>query len=57
MQSELNRLEATAPSNLRERINREFNGFTKLFQRFLQDQGPSVVWEQIEKLPQDSVSK
>ncbi|KAK0096308.1 hypothetical protein PV326_005858 [Microctonus aethiopoides] len=55
MQSELNRLEATAPPNLRERINREFNGFTKLFQRFLQDQGPSVVWEQIEKLPQDSI--
>lgn len=56
MQFELNRLEATAPPHLRERIKLEFDGFQKLFQKFLQDQGPSVVWEQIQKLPEGAVS-
>ncbi|XP_057326601.1 UTP--glucose-1-phosphate uridylyltransferase isoform X1 [Microplitis mediator] len=55
MQFELNRLEATAPPHLRERIKLEFDGFQKLFQKFLQDQGPSVVWEQIQKLPEGAI--
>ncbi|CAD6234346.1 GSCOCG00001837001-RA-CDS [Cotesia congregata] len=55
MQFELNRLEATAPGHLRDRIKLELDGFQKLFQKFLQDQGPSVVWDQIQKLPEGAI--
>lgn len=52
---ELGNLESTATPESRERIKSEFADFTKLFQKFLQDQGPSVAWEQIQKLPPDSI--
>ncbi|XP_034950806.1 UTP--glucose-1-phosphate uridylyltransferase isoform X2 [Chelonus insularis] len=55
MQFELNRLEATAAPHLRDRFKVELGGFQKLFQKFLQDQGPSVVWEQIQKLPEGAI--
>ncbi|XP_011300568.1 UTP--glucose-1-phosphate uridylyltransferase isoform X1 [Fopius arisanus] len=53
--AELQKLENTAPPHLRQEFHDEFAGFTKLFQRFLQDSGPSVVWEQIQKLPEDAI--
>lgn len=56
MQYELQRLEATAPPHLQSAFKQEFDGFTKLFQKFLQDQGPSVVWEQIQRLPEGAVN-
>ncbi|KAF7997458.1 hypothetical protein HCN44_006029 [Aphidius gifuensis] len=52
---ELGNLESTATPESRERVKSEFTDFTKLFQKFLQDQGPSVAWEQIQKLPPDSI--
>lgn len=33
----------------------EFDGFAALFTRFLEEQGPSVQWEKIEKLHNDAV--
>jgi UDP-N-acetylglucosamine pyrophosphorylase len=34
---------------------KEFDGFQRLYARFLQEEGPSVEWESIEKLPGDAV--
>ncbi|XP_043286380.1 UTP--glucose-1-phosphate uridylyltransferase isoform X2 [Venturia canescens] len=53
--SELSRLEATADPEIRDTVKAEFDGFTKLFKRFLQDQGPSVEWERIQKLPDTAI--
>lgn len=33
----------------------EFNGFSRLFARFLKEKGPSVEWDRIEKLPPGAV--
>lgn len=35
----------------------EFNGFARLFARFLKEKGPSVDWDRIEKLPAGAVSR
>ena len=34
----------------------EFDGFRKLFNKFIHETGPSVHWERIEKLPQNAVT-
>nr|CAI5854891.1 unnamed protein product [Callosobruchus analis] len=34
---------------------KEFEGFQRLFRRFLDETGPSVEWDRIEKLPPDAV--
>lgn len=34
---------------------KEFDGFQRLYARFLQEEGPSVDWDSIEKLPGDAV--
>lgn len=53
MQRELDRLKSTAPSV--DQVSQDFEGFTKLFKRFLQETGPSLEWDRIQKLPEDSV--
>ncbi|KAG8229987.1 hypothetical protein J437_LFUL008565, partial [Ladona fulva] len=55
LELELEKLLETAPANKRPSIKKEFNGFCELFARFLQEEGPSVDWERIEKLPEDAV--
>ena len=35
----------------------DFDGFKNLFGKFINSTGPSVNWDKIEKLPQESVSK
>lgn len=35
---------------------KDFDGFKKLFHRFLQVKGPSVDWAKINRPPEDSVS-
>ncbi|XP_050297471.1 UTP--glucose-1-phosphate uridylyltransferase isoform X2 [Anthonomus grandis grandis] len=55
LESELNKLAASAPAGEQNRIRKEFNGFSDLFKRFLEESGPSVNWDKIEKLPQDAV--
>lgn len=36
-------------------LRNETSRFAQLFNRFLQEDGPSVSWDKIEKLPQDAV--
>ncbi|XP_066151356.1 UTP--glucose-1-phosphate uridylyltransferase isoform X2 [Euwallacea fornicatus] len=55
LENELGRLVSTAPESAQERVRTELNGFTDLFKRFLEESGPSVDWERIEKLPHDAV--
>nr|QBH73780.1 UTP-glucose-1-phosphate uridylyltransferase 2 [Thermobia domestica] len=52
---ELERLVKGAPEDKKESLNRQFDGFIRLFRRFLQEEGPSVDWDRIEKLPDESV--
>lgn len=56
LQRELEKLEATC-ENKREMIGRQFAGFQHLFERFLQEEGPSLEWDHIQKLPEDAVSE
>ncbi|XP_048517816.1 UTP--glucose-1-phosphate uridylyltransferase isoform X1 [Dendroctonus ponderosae] len=55
LESELNRLVDSAPPSYKERVGTEFQGFTHLFKRFLDESGPSLQWDNIEKLPPDAV--
>ena len=36
-------------------VSKEFEGFQALFQRYLQETGPSVIWEDIKPPPAGSV--
>lgn len=58
MEQELQRLVATvqAPEQ-KPFLNNEMNRFASLFGRFLQEEGPSVDWEKIQKLPEDAVKQ
>lgn len=40
---------------LRSYKDKEMERFAKLFGRFLQEEGPSVEWDKIQKLPADAV--
>lgn len=55
LQHDLDKLLSTAPPVKQETFRKEFDGFAALFERFLQEEGPSVDWEKIEKLPDDAV--
>lgn len=39
----------------REQYAKEMKRFSALFGRFLQEEGPSVEWDRIQKLPKDAV--
>lgn len=41
---------------LLQRVRSEFDGFERLFARFLSESGPSVEWEKIKLLSDDAVS-
>lgn len=56
LQHELDKLLATVPDTRKASVEKELNGFAQLFHRFLQDEGPSVDWQRIEKLPENAVS-
>ena len=47
LRSELDKLIDAADENDKEFFNNEFNAFANLFERFLQERGPSVEWEKI----------
>ncbi|PNF34779.1 UTP--glucose-1-phosphate uridylyltransferase [Cryptotermes secundus] len=55
LQHELDKLLATVPDARKATVEKELNGFAQLFHRFLQEEGPSVDWERIEKLPENAV--
>ena len=39
-----------------QQTRKEFDDFEKLFNRFLIESGPSVLWDKIRLLPEESVS-
>lgn len=55
LKKDLERIESTAPDEYKEEFHEEFAGFERLFNRFLQEEGPSLEWERIQKLPEGSV--
>lgn len=58
MRKELDRLSnacGACESHKFEETQKHFNGFIKLFHRFLDETGPSVDWNKIEKLPNDAI--
>ncbi|KAK6631834.1 UTP--glucose-1-phosphate uridylyltransferase [Polyplax serrata] len=55
LQDELEKLLETAPLEKQPALRKQYDGFAKLFERFLQEEGPSVDWNKIEKLPPGAV--
>lgn len=53
---ELAKLLQTCPTPLKEATQKEFEGFEKLFGRFINETGPSVEWDKIQRLPDGAVS-
>lgn len=57
LSSEIQRLLATATSTtVKEQFQKELEGFERLFGRFINETGPSVEWDRIQKLPDGAVS-
>ncbi|RXM29817.1 UTP--glucose-1-phosphate uridylyltransferase [Acipenser ruthenus] len=54
MKEDLEKLQATASKEEAEITRKDFDGFKKLFHRFLQEKGPSVDWGMIQRPPEDS---
>lgn len=53
---ELQKLLATCPQAHRAATEKDFEGFEKLFGRFINEIGPSVEWDRIQKLADTAVS-
>lgn len=56
LQLDLERLLEKASDFDRPKFKKEFDGFHRLFDRFLRESGPSIDWNKIEKLPSNAVS-
>merc|ERR1719427_2327310 len=52
---ELDTLMKTLPEGQKQVVEKNFDGFKKLFGKFINETGPSVVWDRIEKLPTDAI--
>lgn len=55
LNTDLQGLLTTAQEDKLPQINKEFSGFSDLFERFLAETGPSLEWSQIQKLPDNAV--
>ncbi|KAJ6635394.1 UTP--glucose-1-phosphate uridylyltransferase [Pseudolycoriella hygida] len=55
LEVELQKLLRTANDELKPFLSGEMSRFSSLFRRFLSEEGPSVDWDKIEKLPEDAV--
>ena len=55
LSQELDRLLLTCPPALRDATRKEFEGFEKLFARFISDSEPSIHWDEIQKLEEGTV--
>ncbi|MGH0146464.1 UNVERIFIED_CONTAM: hypothetical protein FKN15_046780 [Acipenser sinensis] len=55
MKEDLEKLQATASKDEAEITRKDFDGFKKLFHRFLQEKGPSVDWGMIQRPPEESI--
>lgn len=47
---------ATTPENKKSFIELQFTAYVRLFQRYLEESGSSIEWNQIENLPDSSVN-
>ena len=56
LRSELDRLIDNADKEDRDYFANEFNSFANLFERFLQERGPSIEWENIRPPAEGMVS-
>ena len=48
--------EPVALTTVLQNVRKEFDGFEKLYGRFLQETGPSIEWDKIKLLPDQAVS-
>ncbi|KAF0769419.1 UTP--glucose-1-phosphate uridylyltransferase isoform X2 [Aphis craccivora] len=55
LEKEMASLLATTPDDKKDLAKSQFTAFSRLFQRFLEESGPSVDWDKIEKLPADAI--
>ncbi|KAI8120882.1 UTP--glucose-1-phosphate uridylyltransferase [Lucilia cuprina] len=55
LENDLDRLLQTAEPNDRPALQQEMSRFSDLFGRFLQEEGPSIDWNKIQKLPENAV--
>lgn len=55
LERELETLTQTAPDEKKDGFREEMKSFASLFGRFLQEDGPSVEWKRMEKLPEGAV--
>ena len=55
MSLELEQLLKTVPDQCKNEKRKELADFMKLFEKFINEPGPSINWGKIEKLPEDSV--
>ncbi|XP_036337980.1 UTP--glucose-1-phosphate uridylyltransferase-like isoform X4 [Rhagoletis pomonella] len=55
LENDLDRLLRTAPAEKRPELQKEMVRFADLFGRFLQEEGPSIDWDKIQKLPANAV--
>merc|ERR1719385_176509 len=53
---ELDKLMVTSPEGQKQLVGQDFDGFKSLFGKFINETGPSVHWEKIEKLPKDAIA-
>jgi len=52
---ELDKLMKTLPEAQKQIVEKEFEGFQRLFAKFIADSGPQLIWENIQKLPEGSI--
>jgi len=52
---ELDKLMKTLPAGKKQVVEQDFDGFQRLFGKFINSTGPSVHWDKIEKLHQDAI--
>lgn len=58
MGSEVQKLLSTCVSSATKEVaTREMDGFERIFSRFINEAGPSVHWEQMQKLDDDMVTQ
>lgn len=55
LERELDNLVQTAPGDKKDGFKDEMKSFASLFDRFLQEDGPSLEWNKMQKLPEDAV--
>merc|ERR1711915_538924 len=52
---ELDKLVRTLPEGRKHVVDQDFDGFKRLFGKFINETGPSVIWDKIEKLPHGAI--